>query len=1136
MSEDYNFEKSIGIRPLPKEYEDLKDRGISAATAKRFGVGQSEGEHVYPYFDKDGQHVANKIRRVYPKGFRWEGSVASSTLFGQNIFPQGNGGAITIVEGECFRGDTEVLTESGWISLSSWNGERVHQVNSDLSGEFIQPIGRTIKYYADNLIRYTTKGWSSLTTPEHNLVSITQSGHLVKHKANHDIRSWNNIPRAVNYHGPGLNLSDEQLKYCVAVSADASFDKRVDGSTYVRFSVRKQRKIDRFKSILDSLGLDYVQSVHKSGSTFFGLTNPEWAIERHFPGQWIGELSDRQRLLILHELVHWDGNSVPNRNQTEYSSKNYDNAVFVQTLCHLSGFCSSIISRKNQYGEWFKVSLLWGKTQSSWQGVITTTEPHNGMVYCLTVPSGMLLIRTDGKISVSGNCDAMAAYEITGSRYPVVSVHSAGSAPKNVAENFEYLNSFDKIVVCFDKDEPKVNPQTGLTTYPGQEAALKVAAMFPIGKVRLLTLQEFKDPNEYLAAGRGAQFIKEWFSAPVYTPSGLKLGKNMWDEIRTPKNTKSISYPWQGLQKKTYGIRPSEVVIITAETGVGKALALDTPIPTPDGWLTMGELKPGHIIYDDKGLETKVTFVTPTQYNRKCYRVNFSDGASVVADADHNWLVYDRYARAHRREGSVLTTEQLIDNLLVSGGARNYAIPYGRIEGADRDLPCDPYHLGLWLGDGSSTSSSFYTNDDLHLAFEGKYLVKKQPFDKYGWTIHGLSADIRLAGCFGNKHIPHEYLRASFDQRLELLKGLMDTDGSCSDRGSSRRCEFTSARKILAEGVYELCLSLGIQATIKEGRAMIDGRDCGPKWRIGFTTGTPVFKLKRKLDKQGIGKDNRYSYRMISSIDPVESVPVKCIQVDSPSHMFLCGRDMIPTHNTSILREIEAHILNESLEDDTKPGIGLLHLEEPNSDTALGLMSVAANKPLHLPDVRELVDEKELREYYDKTVNTDRIVIWDHFGSNSIHEVLSKIRHMANLGCKYIVVDHLSIIVSDQSGDERKQLDEISTKLKTLCMELNIAVIAVIHQNRQGQIRGTAGVEQLANIVLKLSRDIESPSEWRRNITKVLVQKNRFCGITGPGVYLFYDPITARLTELNEDEIRIYEEGGEPGAGGELPW
>jgi twinkle protein len=132
---------------------------------------------------------------------------------------------------------------------------------------------------------------------------------------------------------------------------------------------------------------------------------------------------------------------------------------------------------------------------------------------------------------------------------------------------------------------------------------------------------------------------------------------------------------------------------------------------------------------------------------------------------------------------------------------------------------------------------------------------------------------------------------------------------------------------------------------------------------------------------------------------------------------------------------------------------------------------------------------------------------------------------MAALGCKYIVVDHLSIIVSDHSGDERKQLDEISTKLKMLCMNLNIAVICVIHQNRQGQIRGTAGVEQIANIVIKLYRDKTDTDPWRRNITRVTVEKNRFCGRTGPACWLFYNEDTGRLEELTKDQVDVFEKG-----------
>jgi replicative DNA helicase len=126
-------------------------------------------------------------------------------------------------------------------------------------------------------------------------------------------------------------------------------------------------------------------------------------------------------------------------------------------------------------------------------------------------------------------------------------------------------------------------------------------------------------------------------------------------------------------------------------------------------------------------------------------------------------------------------------------------------------------------------------------------------------------------------------------------------------------------------------------------------------------------------------------------------------------------------------------------------------------------------------------------------------------------------------GCDYIFLDHLSIIVSDQSGDERKQLDELSTKLKTLCMELNIALIAVIHENRSGEIRGTAGVGQLANMVIQAKREIKSKDNWRRNVICLSVNKNRFSGTTGPSSYLFFDTDTGRLRELGEADILKYD-------------
>lgn len=384
-----------------------------------------------------------------------------------------------------------------------------------------------------------------------------------------------------------------------------------------------------------------------------------------------------------------------------------------------------------------------------------------------------------------GYYDTLSSFQLTGSRYPTVGVMSSGSALKEFTNNFEYLNSFDRVVINFDND------------LPGQNAAKKCAQLFAPGKACIMALKRGNDANEYLQEGWAADYVNEFFRAPPYMPDGLKLGSELWEDIRDHKTPKSVPYPWKGLNEKTYGLRLSEFVLIMADTGVGKT--------------------------------------------------------SVCKEIEH----------------SLLSNEE--------------------------------------------------------------------------------------------------------------------------------------------------------------------------------------------LKKEGVG-------------------------------------------------------------------VGFLHFEEPKYDTAIGLMSIEANKPYHLPDTERT--ETELREVYTKIIDTDRVVIWDHFGSNTIDAVIDKVRHMAALGCKYMVVDHLSIIVSDQSGDERKQLDEISTRLKTLCMNLSIHLMCVIHVNRQGQARGSAGPEQVSNIVMRLERDKKDPDDWRRNITTIVVEKNRFCGKTGPACLLFYNEVTNRLEELSPDQVQQYEAGG----------
>lgn len=229
---------------------------------------------------------------------------------------------------------------------------------------------------------------------------------------------------------------------------------------------------------------------------------------------------------------------------------------------------------------------------------------------------------------------------------------------------------------------------------------------------------------------------------------------------------------------------------------------------------------------------------------------------------------------------------------------------------------------------------------------------------------------------------------------------------------------------------------------------------------------------------------------------------------------------------TQVLREVSHFCLKNSEE-----GIGLVYLEETAWETARGLLSVELSKPTHLPDT--VVNEDELLKANIDTWGTDRVfTLSDSWRDNDVDYITDKIRYLAKgLDCKLIILDHISFMVSDQSGDERKMLDEIGHKLKALIIELDICLVAVCHSKRQStkpleeggstslsDLRGTAGLGQLANIVLGLERDGQNDDPIIRNTTTIRVLKNRYSGMTGATSKLYYDRYTGRLSELEEEE------------------
>lgn len=221
---------------------------------------------------------------------------------------------------------------------------------------------------------------------------------------------------------------------------------------------------------------------------------------------------------------------------------------------------------------------------------------------------------------------------------------------------------------------------------------------------------------------------------------------------------------------------------------------------------------------------------------------------------------------------------------------------------------------------------------------------------------------------------------------------------------------------------------------------------------------------------------------------------------------------------TQIFRELMAHFYKT-----TDINMAGLFLEEVPASSAEGLVSMFVDAPIHLPDAQ--YDQTEVEEIAYKIDQSGRVVYFDDFGSNEITNIMNKIEYFVKvLGCKMVFFDHISMVVADQRyGDERKALDEIASKLKQSTIDWDYSLHVVAHLNRDDEIRGTAMIEKLANVIINIDRDVKAEDPIQRNTTKMSCDKNRFSGRTGPSGFLFYNHSTGRMTEI-EDQVEETEE------------
>jgi phage terminase large subunit GpA-like protein len=406
---------------------------------------------------------------------------------------------------------------------------------------------------------------------------------------------------------------------------------------------------------------------------------------------------------------------------------------------------------------------------------------------------------------------------------------------------------------------------------------------------------------------------------------------------------------------------PTQQVKVIKGTQLGFALDINTPIPTPTGFKNMLYLKVGDKVYDELGVECMITNTSPIYTDHDCYMVTFSDGSEFVADAGHKWTV-DRYVGSTFKRYETITTNTKSMSKDFKQGVRNrYAIDVCEpIQGFDNDIRVNPYYLGLWLGAGTTSSNTItaelpdaieYTNilnalGMLHrfssqrgkvvtISFgvgKGNICRRGHNKDEVGRTQDGtcrcchnqrsmyhhygkardpiinnafVTESLRELGVLNNKHIPLKYLRADKKTRLDVLDGLIDSDGHIREDGL---VEFYNLNRRLVDDTFDLIAGLGFKPKISKKKQHQNDFVKNPHefiYRITFMAykEKPVSKLPRKLNRLKSMGDCRITEtfrRRVINIEKVQVRDVKCISVDSPSNLFLAGKSYIPTHNSSI--------------------------------------------------------------------------------------------------------------------------------------------------------------------------------------------------------------------------------------------
>ncbi|GLZ08985.1 hypothetical protein Acsp03_64510 [Actinomadura sp. NBRC 104412] len=560
------------------------------------------------------------------------------------------------------------------------------------------------------------------------------------------------------------------------------------------------------------------------------------------------------------------------------------------------------------------------------------------------------------------------------------------------------------------------------------------------------------------------------------------------------------------LDALTNGLHPGQMVVIAARPAMGKAVRCDTPLPTPDGWTTMGEVEVGDLLIGADGRPTRVVAATEVMYGRPCYEIEFSDGAVIVADAEHQWRTTTRAGGQEHGRPRFGHGNAGLAARAVAGGGSPRRMPHARAlaeasVGAVR-LAERGARRARMGSDGARHGRSLHrvglpphrpikttreiaatlrcgfdgrSNHAVELAAPFQLAEADLPLDPYvlgAWLAGGRSRE-GVAGRLDDDIALQERIEAAGVPAPDL-SGLSRTIRELGLRESRRipreylRASREQRRALLAgmldvdghvtesgqvrlafddrrlaEDARELILTLGHRAT------MTVEPEAGPSaiYRIGFVPAEQVFRSSRKAARQRelVRPDASDRVRYIVDVRPVKSVPVRCVQVDNADHMYLVGRSCIPTHNSTLALDFaRAASIKHGLTS------AFFSLEMGRNEITMRLLSAESRVALHAMRSGTMQDEDWTRLARRMSEVAEAPLFIDDSPNMSMMEIRAKCRRLKQQhDLRLVIVDYLQLMSSGKRVESRQvEVSEFSRSLKLLAKELGVPVVALSQLNR----------------------------------------------------------------------------------------